>query len=206
MSHKKILTGILGGSFDPPHRGHIAVALAALHRTGLDEVWMMVSPENPLKHGRRMAPASDRMAMLRLALADTPGHEGVAASDFELSLPTPTFTANTLRALRERWPERDFRWIIGEDNLETLHLWREPEVVAGEFGLVVYPRNTAHNGALFEAVSKKWPRSVIMDTAPLVDCSSTEIREIISRGGEVEGMTTPSVVQYIKEKQLYDRT
>ena len=195
------IVGIFGGSFDPIHKGHLAVARAVVREGLADEVWLMVSPRNPLKLARRMAGETDRLEMARLAVATLPQEERerIKVSDFETHLPMPSYTANTLRALTMANPGIRFKWIVGGDNLANLNKWREPEVIAGEYGLIVYPRR----GAAFEEISKIPSGCVILKNAPFISNSSTEIREMMAEGKSVSGLTPPEVEEYIKEHKLY---
>ena len=129
--------GIFGGSFDPIHNGHISLAQYVLDHTDLDEVWLMVSPLNPLKPQGYVASDRERLEMARLAVA---GHPGIKVSDFEFTLPIPSYTYNTLAKLKEAYPDCDFRLIIGGDNWADFDRWRNPQEILDEFGLIVYPR------------------------------------------------------------------
>ena len=114
--------GIYGGSFNPVHFGHVGLAKWVIEHTDLDEVWLLVSPNNPLKPAGILAPEEERLAAVREAIKGIPG---LVASDFEFSLPRPSYTANTLRALQKAYPEHTFTLLIGEDNLAIFDQWRE---------------------------------------------------------------------------------
>lgn len=198
-----ITTGIFGGSFDPIHRGHLEIAKAALREGGVDEVWIMVSPQNPLKQGERKVPVADRLEMARIAVQELPEEyrAGIKVSDFETRLPVPSYTYSTLRALKDAYPERNFRWIIGGDNLDALARWRNAEEIIKEFGLIVYPRP----GSDTEKLSKSDPSLVILKNVRLMDISSTAIREAIRRNdvGILQRATGESVASYILQHSLY---
>ena len=115
------IVGLLGGSFNPAHDGHLHVALAGLKRLGLDQVWLMVSPQNPLKSHADMAPLAQRLAG---AAALAAGHPGLKATDMETRLGT-RFTVDTVRALRRRFPKVQFVWLMGADNLAQMRHWRQ---------------------------------------------------------------------------------
>lgn len=132
--------GIYGGSFNPVHFGHVGLVRWVVEHTDLDEVWMMVSPNNPLKDSRILADERVRLEQVREAVGDIPG---VRVSDFEFSLPRPTYTANTLRALSRTYPEHTFTLIIGEDNLAIFTQWREWQYILSHFRLFVYPRHSS---------------------------------------------------------------
>lgn len=195
--------GIFGGTFDPPHRGHIAIAEAALRQCGLDEVWLMVSPENPFKSGRRITPEADRLRMAALAVKELPEdlRDRIRVSDFETRLPRPTYTVATLRALREAYPDCRFRLIIGGDNMSAFSKWREPEEIIRDYGLIVYPRP----GDETWDPTQMPPECVILKDVPLMPVSSTEIRECLRSGsaGGCDRTVAPGVARYINEHHIY---
>ncbi len=171
--------GIFGGSFDPIHTGHIAVAEGALRQGVVAEVWLMVSPENPLKRGRLHAPEADRLAMARLAVADIPEQEireRIKVSDFEFNMPRPSYTIDTLKALSKAYPGKKFKWIAGGDNLLTLKRWKSPDEILNSYGLILYPRPEYPSG-------DNLPAGVTMlrGVPPFTE-SSTSIRESLARG------------------------
>ena len=129
--------GIYGGSFNPVHFGHVGLVKWVAEHTDLDEVWMMVSPNNPLKDSRELADEQVRLEGVRKAIRGIPH---VVASDFEFHLPRPSYTANTLRALAAAYPQHTFSLIIGEDNLRILPRWREWEYIVANYRIFVYPR------------------------------------------------------------------
>ena len=178
--------GIFGGSFNPVHFGHIGLAKWVIANTDIDELWLMVSPNNPLKEASRLAPEAERLAAVRKAVQDIPH---VEASDFEFTLPRPSYTANTLRALQQAYPQHEFTLVIGEDNLAIFTRWREYEYILENFRIFVYPRHddnpsgeagraaersSIESGLLENFVSVKELRILI--EAPYFDISSTSIR------------------------------
>lgn len=190
------VVGIYGGTFDPPHEAHLSVARAALDRGLADEVWLMVSPENPFKTGRHISPESDRLAMTRLAIQGIPG---LLASDFEFSLPKPSYTYRTLCALRDAFPDRRFTLIIGGDNLETFGRWRNPDRILEEFGLVVYPRP----GYSLPDALRSHPNVRVLEDVAQSPVSSSEIRRRAAEGESLSGLVAPEVESYIREHCLY---
>lgn len=161
--------GIYGGSFNPVHFGHTGLAEWVVRHTDVECVWMMVSPNNPLKDRQDLAPEEERLEGVRRAVEDI---EGVEASDFEFTLPRPSYTANTLRKLQEAYPEHEFVLIIGEDNLRILDRWREWEYLIRHFDILVYPRH----GSVSGSYPVQSDRIHILQGAPYFDISSTEIR------------------------------
>ena len=168
--------GIYGGSFNPVHFGHVGLAKWVIENTDLDELWLMVSPNNPLKPANLLTPEGERLAAVREAVKDIPH---VKASDFEFSLPRPSYTANTLRELQKAYPDTEFTLIIGEDNIAIFDRWREYEFILANFRIFVYPRreNLSDDG-----LTTQWSDSVAvkeiryLSDAPLFDISSTQIR------------------------------
>ena len=168
-------TGIFGGSFNPIHNGHIALAKAALEQCGLDEVWLMVSPQNPLKMQTDLLADDLRYEMAQKALE---GVEGVVASDYEFGLPKPSYTWNTLQQLSKDEPNRQFTLIIGGDNWAHFERWRRWKDILRHYNVAVYPRD----------------QYIGTFDAPLLDVSSTEIRQRIASGEEIQGMVPDSII------------
>ena len=161
--------GIYGGSFNPIHFGHIGLAKWVLENTDLDELWLMVSPNNPLKDTSILADEHDRLVAAKEAIKDIPG---LVASDFEFALPRPNYTANTLRALAQACPEHEFTLIIGEDNLSIFDKWREYQYILDNYRVFVYPR---HGNSTYTLPHAKDLR--VLTGAPYFDISSTELRQ-----------------------------
>ncbi|MBQ3680467.1 MAG: nicotinate-nucleotide adenylyltransferase [Paludibacteraceae bacterium] len=194
--NKKV--GIFCGSFNPIHNGHVALADYIARNSDLDEVWLVVSPLNPLKRtiADTLAPNEQRLDMVRLALRSC---ERLFASDIEFSLPLPNYTINTLNALKSKYPETDFSLIIGADNLALFERWKDSDVIMSNFNMLVYPRP----GVDLDSLMQKYPKVRVLENAPLHDISSTEIRRRISSGESVSGLVNPEVEEYIKDKKLY---
>ena len=171
--------GIYGGSFNPVHFGHVGLAKWVIENTDLDELWLLVSPNNPLKSSDSLAPEQERLTAVREAIKEIPG---LKASDFEFSLPRPSYTANTLRALQKAYPEHEFTLVIGEDNLAIFDKWREYEYILENFRVFVYPRKgTITNHPYGASRSEESPitnaKNVkFLANAPYFDISSTAIR------------------------------
>ncbi len=172
--------GIYGGSFNPIHFGHIGLVKWVAEHSDLDEVWLMVSPNNPLKVNADLQGKYDlrtnfasRLAAARKALVETACTKVLRASDFEDGLPRPSYTANTLRELAKAYPEHEFSLIIGADNWEIIEKWREYEFVLRHFRLFVYPRQGYAMTPRAELPAKE---VVFCREAPLFDISSTELR------------------------------
>lgn len=186
--------GIYGGSFNPIHFGHIGLAKWVIENTDLDEVWLMVSPNNPLKDKSILADEQERLEKAREAIRregkrrEAMRREGkrIRASDFEFHLPRPTYTANTLRALAKEYPEHEFTLIIGEDNLHIFDQWREHQYILENYRVFVYPRrDKAGTQGATQPAKGTQPReatlpakgTIFLTGAPYFDISSTELRK-----------------------------
>ena len=175
------LIAIFGGSFNPIHTGHIALAQAVLEQCALDEVWLMVSPQNPLKRNDSDLLTDDlRLEMAQKALE---GVEGVKACDYEFHLPKPSYTWNTLQHLSEDYPDYTFLLLIGGDNWAHFERWRHWKDILRQYDVVVYPRD-------------EYPGTI---DVPLLPVSSTEIRERIRKGESIEGMV-PAAIEPLARK------
>lgn len=165
--------GIYGGSFNPVHFGHMGLAEWVLTHTDLDELWLMVTPNNPLKDSRILADEHERLNGVREAISrlQLPAGKRLVASDFEFHLPRPSYTANTLRELRKAYPEHTFTLIIGEDNLAIFTRWREYQTILDNHRVFVYPRHGTTD------IPEMQPKPVFLVGAPYFDISSTQIRQ-----------------------------
>lgn len=170
--------GIYSGSFNPVHFGHVGLAKWVIENTDLDELWLLVSPNNPLKDAKILAPEQERLAGVREAIKDIPG---LVASDFEFTLPRPSYTANTLRELQKAYPQHEFTLIIGEDNLGIFNQWREYEFIASNFRIFVYPRKGSWTIEDRKLEIGDFLSLVFLKDAPLFDISSTAIRRAQGR-------------------------
>ena len=192
--------GILGGSFDPPHTGHTALANAALSQFDLDRVLLMTSGNPPHKNGAVMTSAQLRHKMTELAVM---GHSGLSAFDFEVEKGEKCYTANTLAELLAINPDWEIYFIIGEDSLCDLPSWYHPELVAQRCVLLVYPRGEGDINALIEKRALEYNADIRLIDAPEFNVSSTEIRERIRCGESTDGLLDARVLQFIKDKGLY---
>jgi nicotinate-nucleotide adenylyltransferase len=189
-----VKTGIFGGSFNPIHNGHISLARQLKEMAGLDEVWLMVSPQNPMKQQTNLLSDEARLQMARLALKNEPG---IIASDYEMRLPKPSYTWLTLQALSRDYPERQFVLMIGGDNWAIFDKWYHAADILRNYQIVVYPRRDE------QPVRKEQPASVTILEAELLDISSTEIRQRIREGRSIQKMVPPSVEAFIKQEGYY---
>lgn len=186
--------GLFGGSFNPIHKGHVALARQLLRKAGLDEIWFLVSPQNPLKPQSSLLDDSLRLEMARLALQDEPH---LVASDYEFHLPRPSYTWNTLHHLSQDYPQHHFSLIIGADNWQLFSHWRNSQEILARYPILVYPRD----GYPVDAASL--PPTVRLVSTPLYNMSSTLVRQLIADGSPVNCYLHPQVLSFIKQNSLY---
>ena len=173
--------GIYGGSFNPIHFGHTGLAQWVVRNTDLDEVWLMISPNNPLKDASILADEQVRLQEAKEAIRRLgDAAKGIVVSDYEFALPRPNYTANTLRELKKQYPQHEFTLIIGEDNLEIFPKWKEYTYLLENFRILVYPRKGSGKSA--EQMIRDLDTAHIKDmqllaNAPYFEISSTELRK-----------------------------
>lgn len=175
-----IKTGIFGGSFNPIHNGHIALAQAVRRQCQLDEVWLMVSPQNPLKQDQQLLADDKRLLLATKALE---GVEGVRVSDYEMHLPRPSYTWNTLQHLSADYPDRTFVLLIGGDNWAYFQRWRHWKDILRHYDVIVYPRD-------------QYPGTI---DVPLLDVSSTEIRRRVKAGEDISPLVPASIEASVRQ-------
>lgn len=186
--------GLFFGSFNPVHVGHLMIAQYMVEYTELDEVWLVVSPQNPLKEKSNLVNVYDRLEMCKLAVGD---HSKIRVSDIELKLPQPSYTTTTLSYLYERYPEHQFALIMGEDNLNSLPRWKNYEVILKDYQIYVYPRAK-------EVVSPLLNHgSVHRTNAAIFEISSTFIREALKARKDIQFFVPELVIEFMEAKQLY---
>lgn len=193
MNPKKKI-GLFFGSFNPIHIGHLIVANTLVETTDLAKVWFVVSPQNPLKPSKGLLHAFDRYDMVRAAVYD---NYKLEVSDVEFHMPKPSYTIHTLAYLSEKHPDKEFRVIIGEDNLESFTRWKNYEQILENYGLYVYPRPGVTSSEL------KRHRNVQVVEAPLLDISATFIRNSIRKGYSIRYLVPEGVEAIIREKKFY---
>lgn len=186
--------GLFFGSFNPVHSGHMIIAQYMCEVAGMSEVWMVVSPHNPLKPIGTLLQDYHRLQLVRTAIGD---YRKIKASDIEFSLPKPSYTIHTLAYLQERFRDKQFALIMGADNIETIHKWKNYEQILENYRIYVYPRVTATTRTYEEH------KNVIYTNAPIIELSSSFIREKIKEGKDVRYMLPESVYHYIDEMNFY---
>ena len=187
--------GLFGGSFNPIHNGHVRLAKSLLQEAALDEVWFLVSPQNPFKQDQQLLDDDKRLQLVRLALKEEPQ---LIASDFEFHLPKPSYTWNTLQALEQEYPERKFTLLIGGDNWEAFDKWYRYEDILKRYPIIVYPRE----GSKVSGVKFQGSEIQIVET-PLINISSTQIRQRLQEGKSVRGLVNTEVAMVIEQEHLY---
>ena len=186
--------GLYFGSFNPIHIGHLLVADTVAHDAHLDKVWFVISPRSPFKVDQELLHHFDRLDMVRLAIAD---NDKLGTTDIEFSLPQPNYTIDTLDALKAKYPQHRFSLVMGEDNLASLHKWKDAERIVTEYKVIVYPRPGTKEGPLSQHPS------VQHVYAPLMDVSATYIRKRLQAGLPVGYLVPESVQQYMRLKKLF---
>jgi len=186
--------GLFFGSFNPIHTGHLILANCMAETTDLDKVWFIVSPQNPFKPSKSLLHEFDRFDMVRAAVHN---NYKLDVSDIEFHLPRPSYTIHTLVHLQEKHPDKTFKVIIGEDNLENFRNWKNYERILEDFGLYVYPRPHVQLSDL-----REHPNVRIVD-APLLDISATFIRNCIRKDQSIRYLVPDAVEEMIRAKAFY---
>lgn len=186
--------GLYFGSFNPIHIGHLIIAQSVLEASQLDEIWFIVSPQNPLKLNKTLLHEFDRYDMVRLAIED---NDRFKVSDIEFNMPKPSYTIDTLTYLKERHPKHQFKLIIGGDNLSIFPKWKNSQKIIEEFGLIVYPRPGSDTSKL-----ERHPNIQFID-APLMDISATFIRKCIKSNLSIRYLVPEKAADFIYTRKLY---
>ena len=187
--------GLFFGSFNPIHNGHLAVANFALQETDLKQIWFVIANQNPFKEEDELLDVNDRILLIGKAIFDNPGFR---LEDIELGLPTPSYTIRTLEALEDSCPECEFSIIVGDDTLGLIPKWKEGEKILEEYQIYAYPRPLqTDTHSVLERLD------IIKLKAPVIDISSTLIREMIQEGKDPKYLIPDSVLNAIKNRLFY---
>lgn len=182
-NNKQKLTGIYGGTFNPIHNGHVQLGRALVEAGLVEELWFLVSPQNPFKVNQELMPDEERLRLARLAVR---GDRRLRVSDFEFRLPRPSYMVHTLEAMRRHYPRRQFVLVIGADNWERFPQWYRSEEILRHHRLIVYPRP----GYSLQGL----PPSATVAPTPLLDISSTAIRQRMRSDPDYQGEGLPKIV------------
>lgn len=192
--------GLFFGSFNPIHVGHMVLANYMLSFTDLDRIWFVVSPHNPLKNKSSLLDEKQRLHLVNLAIGD---NNKLKASNIEFKLPQPSYTINTLVHLKEKYPLNEFALILGADNLENFHKWKNYEEILKYHELYVYPRAQSAPSPL-ERAGVRLSKIKLVD-APIIEISSTFIRQAIKEKKDVRYFMPDAVWQYVQEMHFYKK-
>jgi nicotinate-nucleotide adenylyltransferase len=187
--------GIFGGSFNPIHVGHALIANYIVENSDLDSLWLMVSPLNPLKEGSTMASDYHRLRMTELV---TRRMERVITSAFEYDLPKPSYTIDTLNALQAKFPKDEFYLVIGADNWCLFDRWKAGDEILSKYHILIYPRR-----GYDIVIPEQYRDRVAVVDAPLIEISSTQVRERLSQLKSISFYVPESVEKYIIDNMLY---
>jgi nicotinate-nucleotide adenylyltransferase len=189
--------GLFFGSFNPIHTGHMIIASYMLEFTDLDDVWMVISPHNPLKEKKSLLADHHRFAMVQIAVED---HPRLRASNIEFKLPQPSYTIDTLAYLEEKYPDNQFVLIAGTDIFPTFHKWKNYEELLKNYRFYIYRRPG------YDAGQYAGHPNILLIDAPLMEISSSFIRQAIADGRDIRYLVPDKVYHYIREMHFYEKT
>ena len=195
--------GLYFGTFNPIHVGHLIIANHMVQYADLDELWFVVSPQNPLKPKASLLADYHRLALVRIAVEE---NYQLKASNVEFDLPQPSYTIHTLVALSEKHPDYDFTIIMGEDNLNTFPKWKNYEQILENYSILVYPRVESDENLSVRTEERSdlidHPKVTMID-APLMKISASFIRKAVNQGRDVRYLLTEPVMRYVDEMNFY---
>lgn len=191
-----MITGLYFGSFNPIHIGHLAIANYMVEFTDLEQLWFVVSPQNPLKEKKSLLKDYHRLEMVRLAVEDD---DRFRASDIEFKLPRPSYTIDTLAYLQEKYPGSEFQLVMGADGLNTFHKWKNANLIVEKYHRLIYPRPGADR-----ETATHLPNATMVN-APMMDISSSFIRHAIREGKDVRHLVPAKAYTYMREMHFYER-
>lgn len=194
MKQKSKTVGLYFGSFNPIHTGHLIVAQYMIENTDIDTLWFVVSRLNPLKTPAGLLEDEKRFELVRLATEDNPLTE---ACDIEFSLPSPSYTVDTLAELEKRFPGTEFCLVMGQDNISTFHLWKDYRLILSSHRIFVYPRPHCESCELLSHPS------VTLTSAPMIDISSTYIRQCVAENKSIRYIVAEKVREKIERENYY---
>ena len=192
--------GLYFGTFNPIHVGHLNIAHYFAHHSTLDEVWLVVTPQNPLKNKKSLLADYHRAALVDIAIEDYPR---LKTSRVEFDMPQPNYTVNTLAVLQEQYPSHTFNLIMGQDNLDHLQKWKNYQWLLAHIPILVYPRVAAALTQSNKETLAQFKGDITHVNAPVFELSSTFIRQGIKRGDDIRPMLPEKVWRYIDEMNFY---
>jgi nicotinate-nucleotide adenylyltransferase len=187
--------GLFFGSFNPVHIGHLIIGNFMATQTDLQQVWFIISPQNPLKPKKTLLRDYDRLHLVQLAIGD---NLQLRASDIEFNLPKPSYTIDTLAVLKEKYPDKEFVLLMGGDNLASLSKWKSYELILRDYDIYVYSRPDYDAGEL-----ALHPRVRLYEEVPLMEISATYIRECLKNGKSIQYLVPDPVFHYVQTSSLY---
>lgn len=188
------------GSFNPIHIGHLVIANHIANTTEIDEVWFVVSPQNPFKEKSSLLKDYHRLHLVEEAIE---GNDKIKASNIEFGLPKPSYTIDTLTYLKEKYPKVNFSIIMGEDNLKSFHKWKNYEIILRDYNIIVYPRVNVDQDLNPEPEILNHKNVTLLTNIPIMDISASFIRKSIKNGKSIKYLVTDKVLQYIDEMNFY---
>ena len=192
--------GLFFGSFNPIHVGHLVIANHIAHSGMVDEVWFVVSPQNPFKKKKSLLEEYHRLALVNEAIDENPK---LKSSDIEFTMPQPSYTVDTLAFLIDKYPELDFSLIMGEDNIKSFHKWKNYEVILKNHSVLVYPRVGVDEDLKAKSDILNHKSVHVLENIPVMDISASYIRNQIKEGKTVAYLLTDKVAKYLDEMNFY---
>ncbi len=189
-------TGLYFGSFNPVHIGHMAIANYIIEFSDMDQLWFVVSPQNPFKEKRSLLKDYHRLEMVRLAIDDD---DRFRASDIEFRLPVPSYTIDTLTYLEEKNPGFQFQLVMGADGLKNFNKWKHADLIVEKYHRIIYPRTSAEAGLAANLIN-----ATVVD-APLIEISSSFIRNAIREGKDIRHLVPQKAYKYMREMHFYEK-
>lgn len=186
--------GLYFGSFNPIHIGHLIISEYVYNNTSVEQVWFILSPQNPLKNSKTLLNAYDRLHLLKLAIEDNPIFQ---TSDVEFRLPLPSYTIDTLTYLQEKYPQHQFAVIMGSDSFQNIRNWKNYELLLNDYEIIIYERPG------FKVNADSLGKHILLQGAPLLEISATQIRNLLKARKSIRYMLPAKVYQEITENKYY---
>ena len=192
--------GLFFGSFNPIHIGHLVIASHIAESELVDEVWFVVSPQNPFKEKKSLIEDYHRLALVNEAIED---EDRLKSCDIEFTMPKPSYTSNTLAYLMDKYPKNEFSLIMGEDNIKSFHKWKNYETILNNHSIVVYPRLGVSDHLQADKSIRSHTNVHLLEDIPIMKISASYIRKRIKEGKSVRYLLTEKVAKYVDEMNFY---